>query len=73
MSRGRRYNNEPKLNMKKVVAVILAIVVLVMFVVVIKRLLETGSTEEEMKVVSYYPVFTNEKWGVIDSMRKYCD
>lgn len=67
MSRGRRYNNEPKLNIKKVVAVILAIVVLVMFVIVIKKLLETGANQEDTQVLSYYPVYTNEKWGVIDS------
>ena len=39
MSRGRRYNNEPKLNIKKVIAVIIAIIVIVMFVIAIKNLI----------------------------------
>ena len=38
MSRGKRYDTEPKLNMKKVFAVIIAIVVIIMFVFMIKRL-----------------------------------
>ena len=41
-NRGRRYE-EPKLNMKKVFAVILAIIVLIMFVFVIKGILTKDS------------------------------
>ena len=32
MSRGKRYDSEPKLNMKKVFAVAIAIVVIIMFI-----------------------------------------
>ena len=32
MSRGKRYDTEPKLNMKKVFAVIIAIAVIIMFI-----------------------------------------
>ena len=39
MSRGRRYDNETRLNIKKVVATIVAIVVVIMFVISIKKLL----------------------------------
>lgn len=67
INKGRRYNNEPKLNIKKVIAVILAIAVFVMFIVVIKKLLQTGKEEKNISVMSYYPVYTNEKWGVINS------
>lgn len=66
-SKGKRYSNEPKLNIKKVIAVMVAIAVLIMFVVIIKKLLQTGQEEKNMSVMSYYPVYTNEKWGVIDS------
>ena len=46
-SRGRRYDNEPKLNMKKVIATIVAIVVFIMFVLSLKNLL---TKEEKPKV-----------------------
>ena len=39
MSRGRRYSNEPKLNVKKVIAVVIAIIVIIMFVIALKNLL----------------------------------
>lgn len=69
MSRGKRYD-EPKLNIKKVIAVIIAIVVLVMFVIAINNLLDTSKKEENRSVRSYYPIYTNGKWGVIDSTGK---
>ena len=69
MSRGRRYD-EPKLNIKKVIAVIVAIIVLIMFIIAIKKLLDTSKKEINTSVVSYYPIYTNEKWGVIDSNGK---
>lgn len=66
-NKGKRYSNEPKLNIKKVIAVILAIAVLIMFIVVISKLLRTGDKKGSISVISYYPVYTNEKWGVINS------
>ena len=36
MSRGKRYDTEPKLNMTKVFAVVIAIAVIIMFVFIIK-------------------------------------
>ena len=47
MSRGRRYE-EPKLNMKKVFAVIVAIIVIIMFIFIIKGLLDKD--EEQGKI-----------------------
>lgn len=67
---GRRYEQESKLNMKKVIAVIIAIAVFIMFVVAIKTLLTEDYTETKVEVTSYYPVYTNEKWGVIDQTGK---
>ena len=68
MSRGKRYNDEQKLNIKKVFAVIIAIVVIIMFFVGIKNLLK----KEEVTVnyfteISYFPVYNNGSWGVINS------
>ena len=37
MSRGKRYDTEPKLNMKKVFAVIIAIAVIIMFIFIINN------------------------------------
>ena len=49
MSRGRRYE-EPKLNLKKVFAVILAIAVVIMFIFIIKGIL--AKEKEQGKVHS---------------------
>lgn len=64
-SRGKRYNGEKKLNMKKVFAVIMVIVVLIMFVFVFKTLL-TGEKGKVIASKTYFPSFQNEKYGVID-------
>ena len=68
MSRGKRYDGEQKLNLKKVFAVIIAIAVIIMFVIVIGKLFNNKSiTEEKNVAMKYFPMYTNEKWGVIDS------
>ena len=68
MSRGKRYDGEQKLNLKKVFAVFIAIAVIIMFVIGINRLFNAeSSTEEKNVALRYFPVYTNGKWGVIDS------
>lgn len=67
MSRGKRYNRESKLNIKKVIAVLIAILVIIMFVVLFYKLLSTATNTKTIGAVSYYSVYTNGKWGVIDS------
>ena len=52
--------------MKKVFAVIMAFAVVIMFIIGIKTLLTTNTNEKTTSISSYYPVFTNEKWGVIN-------
>lgn len=68
MGRGKRYDGEPKLNMKKVFAVIIAIAAIIMFIMGIKKLM-TGTDAKDEKVVAlkYFTVYTNDKWGVINS------
>lgn len=67
-SRGRRYNGEKKLNMKKVFAVIIAILVIIMFAVTINELLKGDSkTNEKVFSLAYYTIYENEKWGVMDT------
>ncbi len=66
-NRGRRYDTEPRLNMKKVFAVIIAILVIIMFIYIIKGFF--GKKEQETKTIiskSYFTIFKDDKWGVID-------
>ena len=66
-ARGRRYEQEPKLNLKKVFAVLIAIAVVIMFVFIIKGILAKGEDKGKITSASYYAMFKDNKWGVIDS------
>lgn len=67
-SRGKRYDNEPKLNIKKVISVIIAILVIVMFIIGIKELLkDKDMIKEKTFIKAYYTIYENGKWGVIDT------
>ena len=68
MSKGKRYDGERKLNLKKVFAVVIAIAVIIMFVVGIGKLMnESEQMEEKVVGLKYFPVYTSNKWGVINS------
>lgn len=67
MSRGKRYDTEPKLNIKKVFAVIVAIIVIIMFIFIIKGLLTKDKTTGKISSQSYFTIYKDNKWGVIDS------
>lgn len=68
MSRGRRYDDEPKLNIKKVIATVVAVIVLIMFVISIKNLLTSKpKTKNVATVDTYFSAYTNGKWGVVDN------
>ena len=69
-ARGRRYDKEPKLNMKKVIAVILAVIVIIMFVIIIKNIVSRDGENSRISSLSYFASFQDNKWGVIDSNRK---
>ncbi len=66
MERGKRYYEEPKLNVKKVIAVILAILVIIMFIFALKKLISEEKTKDKSNITGYFPVYTNNKWGVIN-------
>ena len=70
MSRGRRYDNEPKLNMKKVIAVIVAFILIIMFAMAIKSLLNSDSSASKLVSTTYFVINKNNKWGVIDNNSK---
>lgn len=70
MGRGRRYSDEPKLNLKKVFAVIIAIVVIIMFVFIIRNILKKAGDEKQI-AGKYFTVFSDNKWGVINQTGEY--
>ncbi|MCR5186129.1 MAG: WG repeat-containing protein [Clostridia bacterium] len=67
--RGRRIDDSPKLNKKKVFAVIITIAVIIMIIISLKRLLsgEVVTKKENAVVTSYFSVYDGSKWGVIDN------
>ena len=67
-SKGKRYNGERKLNMKKVAAVIIAFLVIIMFVIAIKELIkDRPKTNEKVFSIGYYTIYEKGNWGVIDT------
>lgn len=66
-SRGRRYEEEPKLNFKKVIGVIIAFAVLIMIIVSIVDIVKKSNDKVETKTYTYYTAFENGKFGVINS------
>ena len=69
---GKRYDNEPKLNMKKVFATIIAIFVIIMVIVSIVNLVDKDkNVDTVMKVpTKYFSILENGKYGVIDGTGK---
>lgn len=67
--RGRRYDDAPrKLNMKKVIATIIAFIVIIMVILSLKRLLtKEEKTHDVSSLMTYISVVENNKWGVIDN------
>lgn len=69
MSRGKRYD-EPKLNLKKVFAVIILFVVIIMCIVMIRGILSKDEERQNITTsIDYFAAYQNNKWGVIDSSR----
>lgn len=69
MGSGKRYDNEPKLNMKKVAGVILGIAVVIMFIITLVKLLNDShhmSQVSNESKTTYYSAYENGKWGIIN-------
>lgn len=66
-SRGRRYDDEPKLNLKKVIGVIVALAVIIMIIISIVNIVKDSDKKVEVKNYSYYTVYENGKFGVINN------
>lgn len=67
MSKGRRYDKEPKLNMKKVFGVAIAFLVFIMIIISIVKILNADKDETVITAATYFPIYENNKWGVIDN------
>lgn len=70
MGRGKRYNQEEmgELNIKKVIAVIIAFLVIIMFIVTLVKIIKGGfGNDEKVTALRYYSSYANGKWGVINS------
>lgn len=69
MSRGKRYNGEQKLNMKKVSALIITIIVIILFIIGIKQIFKADKSTLARKNIelNYFTLFTDGNWGVINS------
>ena len=66
-TRGRRYESEPKLNLKKVAGVIIALAVIVMVIISIVNIIKNSGKTVEVKVYSYYTAYENGKFGAINN------
>lgn len=69
-NRGRRYEEKPKLNLKKVFAVILVFVAFIMSIFIIKGILTKDEKQGKIASKDYVVVYKDNKWGVIDSNRR---
>ena len=65
---GRRFNPEPKLNLKKVFATIMAVIVIIMIIISLKKLLtNSNDTNDTSTLITFFTIFEDNKWGVIDN------
>lgn len=71
MSTGRRYESEPKLNLKKVFGVIIAFIVMILIIVTIVRIVKTSGNKVEVKRINYYVAYENGNFGVINNNGEY--
>ncbi len=67
MSRGRRYNNETKLNYKKVFAAIIALIVFIFAIIIIKNVVTKAKNAKPEGIRNYYALYEDDKWGILGS------
>ena len=71
MGKGKRFDGDPKLNLKKVFGVVVAILVIIIVVISMVKLLSEEKKQNNLIGVSYYSVNSNGKFGVIDNNGDY--
>ena len=66
--RGKRYDDTPRIDSKKILASIIAIIVVIMIIYSLKILLVDNRKQKDVSSLTTYQVaYDNEKWGVIDN------
>ena len=73
MGQGKRYEDgNSKINIKKVIGFIIAVIVIIMCIISFNKILTSNelTASGNEAVLGYFPVYTGEKWGVIDSNGK---
>lgn len=68
-NRGRRFDDEPKLNIKKVLATVIALIVIVMVIASIILTLDKKNKEQFLNIgnIEYFSAYINSKWSVINN------
>lgn len=68
-NRGRRFDDEPQLNIKKVVATVIALIVIIMVIASIILALNKKNQEQLVPEVKmeYFAAYSDSKWSVINS------
>lgn len=69
--RGRRYEaTEPHLNYKKIFGLLFIIVLIIASIFFIKNILSKGEETGRITSTSYYALYAENKWGIIDNNGK---
>ncbi len=67
MSKGKRYDGQQKLNLKKVFGVLVALAVIIMIIFSIAKILNNSKNVTNQVKLNYFTVYSNNKFGVIDN------
>lgn len=67
MGRGKRYDNEPKLNIKKVLGSVIVIAVIIMIAITINKILSREANKISNEKITYFSAYLDGKWGVINN------
>lgn len=68
-NRGRRFDDEPQLNVKKVIATVLALIVIIMVIASIILTLNRKNKEKLLTEnnIEYFSAYSDSKWSVLNS------
>ena len=67
MSKGKRYENQRKINLKKVFAVMMAFFVIIIAIIMVKNVLSKAKNTKTIETINYFALYEDEKWGILGS------
>lgn len=67
MSKGKRYDSKPRLNLKKVFGTIITIAVFIMIIVTINNILSKEANKIQTEKLTYFSAYVDGKWGIINN------